>query len=89
MPSIEIRTPDRRNQSIQANDMNCLPWSVFMVSDSPNLAIALFNASTQKSASSVFEMRQANTVRVCQSIIATRYRNLRLIGRQMMSTAQT
>lgn len=36
-----------------------------------NLAMAPLSASTQKSASSVFEMRQANTLRVCQSTIAT------------------
>ncbi|KPN62568.1 hypothetical protein AKJ29_10225 [Aliiroseovarius crassostreae] len=35
----------------------------------------------QNSASSVFEMRQANTLRVCQSMIATRYRTLRRIGK--------
>ena len=40
------------------------PWSEFMISGTPNLWIASFNASTQKSASSVLEMRQARTLRV-------------------------
>ena len=47
----------------------------------PKRAIASFSASTQNSASSVFEMRQARTLRVCQSMIASRYRNPRRIGR--------
>lgn len=43
-----------------------------MISRGPNLWFASFNASTQKSASSVFEMRQASTFRVNQSMIAIR-----------------
>ena len=62
-PSIEMRTFERRNLSVQANDVNWLPWSVFMMSGAPNLWIASFKASTQNPASSVFEMRHANTLR--------------------------
>lgn len=51
-----------------------------MISGGPNLAMASFNASTQKSASSVFEMRQASTLRVCQSMMATRFRKPLRIG---------
>lgn len=56
-----------------------------MISSAPNWWIVSFNASTQKSASSVLEMRQANTLRVHQSIMATRYKNPLLIENQVMS----
>ena len=72
LPSIEIRVPARFSLSVQAKDVNCEPWSVFMIPGAPKRWIASFNASTQKSASSVFEMRQASTFRVNQSMIATR-----------------
>jgi hypothetical protein len=36
--------------------------------------MAWFSASTQTSASSVFNNRHAKSLRVCQSMIATRYR---------------
>ncbi len=29
LPSIEIRTPERRSRSVQANDVNWLPWTPF------------------------------------------------------------
>ena len=45
-----------------------------MISGGPNMWMASFNASRQKSVSSVFEMRQASTLRVNQSMMATRYR---------------
>jgi hypothetical protein len=45
-----------------------------MISGGPNLWIALFKASTQKSASSVFDIRQASTFRICQSMMATSQR---------------
>ena len=60
-----------------------------MISAGPNLWIASFNASRQKSASSVFDIRQAKTLRVNQSMIATRQRKPRRIGRQVMSAHQT
>ena len=47
--------------------MNWLPGSVFMISGAPNLWTASFSASMQKPVSSVFEMRQASTLRVNQS----------------------
>ena len=53
---------------------------VFMMSGAPYLAMASFSASTQKSASNVFDSRQARTLRVYQSMMATKYRNPRRIG---------
>jgi hypothetical protein len=29
LPSIEMRTPDRRGRSVHANDVNWLPWTPF------------------------------------------------------------
>ena len=71
-PSIEMRMPARFSRSVQTKDVNCEPWSVFMMPGAPNRWIASFSASTQMSASWVFEMRQARTLRVNQSMIATR-----------------
>ena len=86
MPSNEIRTPDRRNRSVQANDVNWLPWSVFMMSGTPDLAMASLSAPTQKSASSLFKMRQASTLRVYR---ATEYKNPYRMGIYVMSVTQT
>ena len=52
--------------------VNWLPWSVLKISGLPNRRSASSRASTQKSACSVFEIRQASTARECQSMIATR-----------------
>jgi hypothetical protein len=43
-----------------------------MISGLPYLAMASFKASAQKLASSVFDNRYASTLRVAQSMIATR-----------------
>ena len=51
-----------------------------MISGVQCLAMAALSASTQKLASSVFESRQASTLRVAQSMIATKYRNPRRTG---------
>ncbi len=37
LPSIEVRAPTRFRRSVQAKDVNWLPWSVFMISGGPNL----------------------------------------------------
>ena len=31
-----MRTPERRNRSVRAKDVNWLPWSVFMISGGPD-----------------------------------------------------
>lgn len=35
LPSIEIRVPARFSLSVQAKDVNCEPWSVFMIPGAP------------------------------------------------------
>ena len=72
LPSIEILVLPRFSRSVRSKDVNCDPWSVFMISGGPNLWMASFSASRQNSASSVFEMRLASTLRVNQSMMATR-----------------
>ena len=62
---------------------------MFMKSGRPNLWMASFSASMQKSASSVFEMRHASTLRVSQSMMAIRWRKPRCMGRQVTSVHQT
>jgi hypothetical protein len=51
LPSIEMRVPARFSRSAHANDVNCDPWSVFMMTGALNRWIASFSASTQTSAS--------------------------------------
>ena len=60
-----------------------------MISGFPYFAMASFNASTQKLASRVFDSCHASTLRVAQSMIATRYKNPRRTGMSLMSLHQT
>ena len=55
---------------MKASLLNWAPWSVLNISGLPFLR-ASFNASTQKSASRVFESLQEITYRLYQSILAT------------------
>jgi hypothetical protein len=57
-----------------------LPWSVFMTSGLPFRTITSSSSSMQKLASSVFESRQVKTLRIAQSMIATKYKKLFLTG---------
>src|SRR3954447_15318441 len=63
--------------------------SVLKISGQPNRAKASCTASTQNPTSIVFDTRQASTLRVAQSITATRYRKPRRIGIYVMSAHQT
>jgi hypothetical protein len=56
------------------------PWSIFIIAGLPYRAVASSNGSTQKLASNVLESRQVKTLRVAQSMIATRYRKPFLTG---------
>ena len=72
LPSMEIRTPACLRALVQAQDVNWLPWSVFMISGAPCRAIAYVSASTQGSASRVFDRRHVKTLRVAQSMMMVR-----------------
>ncbi len=56
------------------------PWSVLKISGRPKRASASCRASTQKSAVSVLESFQERTLRVNQSMTATKYTKPRAIG---------
>ena len=58
--------------SVKSTLVNWLPWSLLKI---PAIALErLGKASTQKLASSVLDRRQDSTLRLAQSITATRYR---------------
>lgn len=63
-PPIEISVPTRFSQSAQEKGVTCDPRTVFKISGGPERWMASFNASTQRSASTVVERHQASTLRV-------------------------
>src|SRR5210317_2184414 len=77
------------SRSVKFLLVNCAPWSVLNTSGLPYRRRACSRASTQKSASRVLDRRQERTLRLCQSIMATRYINPWHIGMYVMSAAHT
>ncbi len=57
---------------VKSSLVNWLPWSVLKISGWPHRESASSSASTQNSAPSVFDSRQASTARLTQSMITTR-----------------
>src|SRR6202050_2387132 len=73
-PSIEIRMSASSKILVKAKLVNCDPRSVLKISGLPKRAMAFSSAVTQNSASIVLDSRHARTLRLNQSMIATRYR---------------
>jgi hypothetical protein len=88
-PSIETRMPASCNNDTNRGLVNWLPWSVLKISGAPKLSIASATAAMQNSTSMVFDTHHASTLRLAQSITATRYKNPRRIGIYVMSAHHT
>ena len=73
--SLAYRTPAAFSGVIQSSLVNCDPWSVLKISGRPYFLIASSSASTQKCVVSVFDSRQAKTLRLATSKIAIKYMN--------------
>jgi hypothetical protein len=58
---------------VNASAVNWLPWSLLKISGMPWVRKACSKQSTQNPLSSVFETRQASTLRLYPSITATQY----------------
>ena len=69
---MEMRTPASFSVVVKAKLANWLPWSVLKMPSLPCRAIAYLRAATQKPASIVFNSRQTSTLRLNQSMMATR-----------------
>src|ERR671914_513541 len=80
-------TPCCSRRPVKVWRVNCAPWSVLNISGTPFLR-ASSRASTQKLASRVFDSRQANTYRLYQSMMATRYKNPRAIGMYFLARSR-
>lgn len=79
-PSMETRTSASCNAAVTRGLVNCLPWSVSKMPGRPNRDKASCSASMQKPTSMVFDSHQDRTLRLCQSMRATRHRMPRRIG---------
>ena len=66
-----MRMPAASNRLVKAKLVNWLPWSVLKISDWPR-ANAASKHSWQNAPSKVFDKRKANTLRLYQSMIATK-----------------
>jgi hypothetical protein len=65
-------TPSRLSAPVNASLVNCVPWSVLNTSGLPCSRMASSRQSTQNTASIVLLIRQLNTRREYQSMMATR-----------------
>ena len=74
---------------MNASEVNWLPWSLLNIPGMPWVRKACPRQSTQNPLSSVFDTRQASTLREYQSITATRYTNPRASRTYVMSALQT
>ena len=88
------RDADARRQkvspSVKSTLVNWLPWSLLKISGGPSRSSASCKASTQKLASSVLDRRHRDsTLRLAQSITATRYRKPRCNGIEVTSVHHT
>src|SRR3954463_15679706 len=87
-PSMLTATPADSSRPVNADAVNCTPWSVLKTSGLPDPK-ASSSISRQNDPSSVFDSLQAITYRLCQSITAARYMNPEAIGMYVMSVLQT
>ena len=76
----ELDTMIFEHSPVNASLVNWLPWSVLKISGGPYFAIASSSASTQESGVILVDTRCARTLRVAQSMMATRKTKPRLIG---------
>ena len=69
-----IATPASASVPVNADAVNCTPWSVLKTSGLPDASTSR-RSSRQDEPSSVFDSLHPSTNRLCQSITAARYMN--------------
>ena len=84
-----IVMPRALSAPVKASEVNWQPWSLLKISGTPWVCKACSRQSRQNPLSSVFDTRQASTLREYQSITATRYTNPRARRTYVMSLLQT